>query len=72
MTDPKLLAEWRREGAGVWRATYVVEGYDEEFVIQMPGKLSRKFAATAGQIKVGQELRESVGIVHLQSLELET
>ena len=38
------IASWRREGHGIWYFVFVVGGYDEDFVMREPGKLSEKFA----------------------------
>lgn len=63
-----MLAKWRREG-GVWHITFVVEGYDETFVMRAPGKLSQKFATGLTRYKLAHELGESPSIVHLQGTE---
>lgn len=68
----KELAAWRREGHGVWRATYVVVGFDRDFVVFMPGRLTEAFAVAAGRIQVAKATGESAGDVVFRSIERET
>lgn len=40
-----MLARWRRAGHGIWKLTFIVEGYDEEFIQLQPGRMSQRAAS---------------------------
>jgi hypothetical protein len=51
------IAAWRREGQGVWHFLFVAEGYDEQFVMREPGKLSEGFALELARLKLAKALQ---------------
>ncbi len=62
------LAKWRRQGKGIWKLTFVVEGYDEEFVHLMPGRLSQRFAASLAAHALSFDLKVKKCYVILQRI----
>ena len=58
------LAAWRREGHGVWELTFIVEGYDDEFVHLVPGRLSKVVAEGLAAFQCAQELHTHRRFVH--------
>jgi len=51
------LARIRQEGAGVWHVHFVVLGYDEEFIMRAPGKLSEPFVVELTRQGLAKALR---------------
>jgi hypothetical protein len=58
MTLPEL-AMLRRKNYGAWHVEFVVEGYDEEFVIRVPGKAQRLFAEEYARFGLWRTLRKN-------------
>jgi hypothetical protein len=52
------IAAWRRAGEGVWFFLFVVEGYDENFVMREPGRLSEGF----GQKLAAKKWAKALGV----------
>lgn len=67
-----VLATWRREGAGLWRCQYVIEGYDKLYRLFLQGRLSRGFAEQAGKITTAKVMRVKTMYVHTESITKET
>lgn len=42
--NKRQVAKWRRKGHGIWHIIFVVLGFDEEFLMRAPGRLSETFA----------------------------
>lgn len=59
------LAELRRHHGGTWNITYVVEGFDEEFLMYAGGKVSRSFAVAATKFHAARALGCSTAHVHI-------
>lgn len=38
------LARWRRAGHGIWEMTFVIEGYDDDFIQLLPGRIDQRKA----------------------------
>ena len=51
------IARWRRSGHGVWYFAFVVEGYDEDFVMREPGHLSEEFGRKLAALKLAKALK---------------
>ncbi len=62
------LAKWRRQGKGVWRLTFVVEGYDDEVIHLLPGKLSQRFASRVAAQSIAFDLKVKRCYIILQSI----
>lgn len=56
-TSVHEIAAWRREGYRVWHFLFVVEGYDEQFVMCERGKLSEEFALEIARQKLAKALK---------------
>ena len=63
------LAKWRREGP-VWYITFVVEGYEETFVMRAPGRMRKKAAVGFTKHVLAHRLKERRKYIHLQAAEL--
>lgn len=68
----KRLARWRRQGRGIWRISYIVEGFDDEFVLVYPGKYSRRAAVYMGKVELARSLDCKRKHVHLKTANRET
>jgi hypothetical protein len=67
-TSVHEIAKWRREGHGVWHFVFVVEGYDEQFVMRAPGKLSEGFAQELTRQKLTKALKvKRKHVIHQQT-----
>ena len=66
LDEARELAKWRRKW-GVWYVTFIVEGFDEEFTLPEPGKLSEKFAVGLASVQLAKELGVSRKIIHHKS-----
>lgn len=64
-----ILAEWRRAGYGVWKLIFIVEGFDDEWIHLMPGRLSERRAKKFATKECAQEHDVKPRHVHLQSME---
>jgi hypothetical protein len=64
----RFLAQWRRQGHGIWRIVFIAEGYDDEFVHLVPGKLSKTFAVRLARKQCADALNESTSKVHIKSV----
>ncbi len=68
----KQLAEWRRKH-GVWFATFVVEGFDDDYTRAAPGNLSKGFAERMMCMALAEELGcKCTDHVHLKRFWRET
>jgi hypothetical protein len=68
----KILAEWRRAGFGVWRMTFVIEGFDDEHVHMLPGRLSERRAIKHGTRECAMEYDVKPRFVHLKDITKDT
>lgn len=64
----KLLAQWRRQGHGVWHITLIVEGYDQELTYLVPGTHPEKRAVGLARFLCANDLDEDIKFVHLKSV----
>ena len=63
------IAAWRREGHGIWHVLFMVEGYDDDFVMREPGKLSEQFVVKLAQKKLAKALGlSSRHVVHKETV----
>ena len=61
------IAAWRREGNGIWYVQFMVEGYDDDFVMREPGKLSEQFAVQLARMNISKALGlSSRHVIHRQ------
>lgn len=67
----KQLADWRRQGHGIWWITFIVIGEDPEFQIPAPGKWSERFAKARARIDLAQYLNVSYEFVIFKSIRKE-
>lgn len=71
-SDPEAvrqLAEWRREGYGIWKVIFIAEGYDDEFTYLLRGKLTKSGAEGLGRMLCSRDLKINRKFVHLKSQE---
>jgi len=72
--DPRALetlAQWRRAGYGTWRATFIIEGYDDSEEVVLPGRWPRAMAIKHGRAEVSDHLGTAKKWIHLQSIKKE-
>lgn len=68
----KVMAQWRREGHGIWYVTFIVEGYDDEFTHLVPGSLSQANAVGLARMQCAAEMKENKQYIHLVKAEKKT
>ncbi len=51
------LARWRRAGHGIWKMTFIIEGYDDEFIQLLPGRLSQRKASNMAMQQIAFEFK---------------
>ena len=55
-----MLARIRQEGKGVWHIMFIVIGYDDEFEMHAPGRLSQDFAEKLTRATLAKALRMKI------------
>jgi hypothetical protein len=70
-TPEETLAQWRRAGHGVWRFTFVVDGYDDRFIHLVPGNLTQVIAEGLAKHHCALELRTKRHFVYTVDWELD-
>lgn len=68
----RKLAEWRREGHGVWYITYVADGFDDEFTYLLPGRLKEKAAKDVGRTMASLDLGIHRKFIYFSKIKKET
>lgn len=66
------LARWRRAGHGIWKLTFVVEGYDEDFIQLLPGRLDQRKASKIACQNLTFELQVRKCYIILKTIVKET
>lgn len=65
----RILAQWRRQGKGIWHVTIVIDGYDEVFSLRYPGSLRKRAAAKLARKEIAQFYHEKLKHVHVSKIE---
>lgn len=63
-----ILARWRRAGHGIWMLTFVVEGYDDEFIQVVPGRVDQRKASKIACQNLAFELQVKKHFIILKSI----
>ena len=68
-TSVHEIAKWRRKGHGIWCFLFKVDGYDEDFVMREPGRLTEDFALKLAKGKLAKALKVNRRhVVHTQTV----
>ena len=68
----RVMAQWRREGHGIWYITFVIEGYDEEFTHMVPGSLTEPNAVGLARMQCAEATKEKKKHIHVARTRKET
>ncbi len=66
------LARWRRAGYGIWKITFIVEVYDEEFIQLQPGRMNQRAASKLSCQNLAFELQVKKNFIILKHIRKET
>lgn len=70
--DPAALrkmAQWRRDGYGVWKITMIIEGFDDVWIHLLPGRLSDRHVKKFAIRECAQEHDVKPRLVHIVTTE---
>lgn len=70
-SDPRAtarVAEWRRQGSGIWTIIMIAEGYDDQYTMMYPGALSERKVKKRARNECAAMIGCHAKHVHLKSI----